>query len=122
LSAALVDCAYGAGLLSGTERATLVKDLPLESVGTLALADYRRIVTRLKRAPSWAVGTIRHTFAEALRRYSALEPAALRFSDDLLRGSPMWLLGDTLKVLSRDLDAILGSVVQFNVRAVASAV
>ncbi|MEQ8206492.1 MAG: PEP/pyruvate-binding domain-containing protein, partial [Woeseia sp.] len=122
LSAALIDCSYGAGLLSGTERATLVKDLSLENVDTLELAEYRRIVARLKRAPSWAVGTIRHTFAEALVRYSALEPGALRFSDDLLRGSSMWLLGDTLKVLSRDLDAIRGSVVQFNGRTVASAV
>ncbi|ANO51574.1 PEP/pyruvate-binding domain-containing protein [Woeseia oceani] len=122
LSAALVDCAYGAGLLSVTERSTLLTGLSLDSVDALALDDYRRIIARLKRAPGWAVGSIRHTFAEALVRYSALEPGALRFSDDLLRGSSMWLLGDTLKVLSRDLDAIRGSVVQFNGRTVASAV
>lgn len=122
LGSSLINCAYGSGLLSATERASLTRDLDVYSARTLSIADYKSAIARLKRAPNWAVGTIRHTFAEPLIRYTALEPKASRFSDDLLRGSPMWILGDILKILSRDLDYVSGSVVQMNGGPVATAV
>ncbi|MDX1405105.1 MAG: PEP/pyruvate-binding domain-containing protein [Woeseiaceae bacterium] len=112
ISRSLLECAFASGLLAQTEFAAIAPPAAFEE-SSLALAEYRDAVVRLKRAPGWAIGTIRYTFAEALIHYSALDSRAARFSDDLLRGSPMWMLGDTLKKLSRDLDKLSGSVAEF---------
>ena len=88
----------------------------------MSLAAYRKAVATLKRAPGWALGTVRHTFAEALIDYTALDPRAARFSDDLLRGSPLWMFGDVLKRLTRDADALAGSVTEVAGRPVGTAV
>ena len=122
LSVSLVHCAFGSGMLSATEHAALVRQFDIGELEVMPVADYKAAISRLKRAPNWAVGTIRHAFAEPLQRYSSLDPRAARFSDDLLRGSPMWILGDVLKILSRDLDYLSGSVVEMNGEAVATAV
>ena len=113
VSRSLLECAFASGLLSQTELDAIAPPAAFEE-SSLELAEYRATVQRLKRAPGWAMGTIRYTFAEALIRYTALDPRAARFSDDLLRGSPMWMLGDTLKVLSRDVDHLTGSVAEIS--------
>ncbi len=120
LAEALLGCAYGSGLLSDTEFAAL--DLPGRGARKISLREYRDAVSRLRRAPAWAVGTIRHTFAEALTRYTALDPRAGRFTDDLLRSSPMFHLGTVLSALSRDVDRLSGSLVEIDGRRVATAV
>ncbi|HSG91402.1 MAG TPA: PEP/pyruvate-binding domain-containing protein [Pseudomonadales bacterium] len=131
-SRALIDCGYGSGLLSPGERAALIDALALTAAGaddddaddaddSVALAEYQSAITRLKRAPVWALGSIRHTFAEPLIRYTALDPRAARFSDDLLRESPMRALGGVIKALSRDSDRLSGSVVDIAGQPVATA-
>jgi hypothetical protein len=112
LNSALVECAFGSGLLSESERASVIEGLRFADDQEISLSEYRNAVARLKRAPAWALGTIRYSFAEALVNYIALDPRAARFSDDVLRGSPLWMLGDTLKILSLDVDRLSGSVVQ----------
>ena len=121
VSLGLLECAYGSGLLSARERDALADGLDFEG-DTVEFAEYRRAVARLKRSPGWALGTLRHSFAEALVYYTALDPRAARFGDDLLRGSPLWVLGDTLKLLARDVDALAGSEVEIAGEAVATAV
>ncbi len=110
LSSALADCAYASGLLSDNERRALRSAVTFDDATTISLADYRRAVATLKRAPGWALGTVRHTFAEALIDYTALDSRAARFSDDLLRESPLWPFGVVLKQLVRDADSLAGSV------------
>ncbi len=112
LNAALLECAYGSGLLSEGERVSLLDAQDFEGRDEIGLYEYRNAIGKLKRAPSWALGTIRHTFAEALTNYIALDERAVRFGDDVLRGSPLWMLGDTLKILSFDVDRLAGSVVE----------
>ncbi|MDH5500663.1 MAG: hypothetical protein OEY72_06135 [Gammaproteobacteria bacterium] len=112
LNRALLECAYGSGLLSERERDSLLKAQDFAGREEIGLYEYRAAVARLKRAPAWALGTVRHTFAEALVNYVALDGHAARFGDDVLRGSPMWMLGDTLKILSFDVDRLAGSVVE----------
>ncbi len=122
LADSILDCGYASGFLSAGERAS-ASGLPGYAPGPrLTLDEYRDRVARLKRVPGWAIGTVRHTFAEALIRYTALDHRAARFSDDLLRGSPLWVLGDVLRSLSRDLDRLSGSVVEINGEAVGAAV
>jgi hypothetical protein len=122
LNQALLECAYGSGLLSAGERASLLVALDFAGRDELGLSEYRNAVARLKRAPAWALGTIRHTFAEALLNYIALDERAARFGDDVLRGSPLWMLGDTLKILSLDVDRLSGSVVELAGHPVSTAV
>lgn len=104
----LLDCVYGAGFLSANELHSLRASLPTGSE-TSGLDDYRRAVAVLRRVPGWAAGSIRYTFAEPLIRYTALDPRAGRFSDDLLRGSTAWLLGDVLRILHTDVGRLTGT-------------
>ncbi|HNP65671.1 MAG TPA: PEP/pyruvate-binding domain-containing protein, partial [Woeseiaceae bacterium] len=122
LSNALLSCGYASGFLSATELAAAASNFELATGETMTLDSYRAAIARLKRVPGWAIGSIRYTFAEALTRYVALDARAARFSDDLLRGSPLWILGDTLKQLSRDIDRLSGSVVEINGEATGAAV
>lgn len=122
LSRSMLECAYASGLLSDDELAIVIRHLEFDDQESVSLDAYRAAVTRLKRTPGWALGTIRHTFAEALIRYSALDARAARFSDDLLRGSPMWMLGDTIKTLSKDVDYLSGSVVEIAGQPIGGAV
>lgn len=118
---ALLGCGYASGFLSSTERASASSTLDSDSQ-PITLGEYRGAVAKLKRVPGWAIGSIRHTFAEALVRYTALDSRAARFSDDLLRGSPLWILGDTLKSLSKDIDTLSGSVVSIDGQSLGAAV
>ncbi len=121
-SFSLLECAYASGLISATELDSVTVRPKTDSEQRVSLDAYRGAVGRLKRTPGWALGTVRHTFAESLIRYTALDHRAARFSDDLLRGSPMWMLGDTLKTLSKDVDHLYGSVVEIAGQSVGGAV
>ena len=111
-SRALLDCGYAAGLLSAGERDHVAAGINGLDGTEVSFADYADVITRLRRVPGWAAGTIRHAFAEALTYYSALDARAARFSDDLLRGSPVWLLGTTLRLLAADVARLGGQVVE----------
>ncbi len=122
LGTALLDCSFAAGLISESEMRSVAEALDFEGVDETPVAAYRAAVARLKRVPGWALGSIRYSFAEPMIRYTALDPRAARFSDDLLRGSPMWALGEVLKTLSRDADVLSGSLVEIAGRPVGAAV
>ncbi len=108
VSVSLLDCAYASGLLSAGERRYVGAALAIAGDASATLDEYRRAVDGLKRVPAWATGTIRHTFAEALTAWAALDGRAVRFADDLLRGSPVWMLGSTLRLLAADVDRLSG--------------
>ena len=112
LNAALLECAYGSGLLSAVNgllcstRSTSMVATRLACTN-IEMQSHDSSVHRHGRS-----GTIRHTFAEALTNYIALDDRAARFGDDVLRGSPLWMLGDTLKILSFDVDRLAGSIIE----------
>ncbi len=119
---ALLNCVYGAGLLSARELEVVQESLRFDDTADTPLEKYQAGIAQLTRVPAWAAGNVRYTFAEALVRYSALESRAARFIDDLLRGSPLWILGDVLKTLSRDLATLTGSEVRIAGNQVSSAI
>ena len=121
-TAALLNCVYGSGLLSAGELATARSVLTFDADSKVPLDKYKTGIGLLKRVPGWAAGNVRYSFAEALVRYGALDTRAARFTDDLLRGSPLWLLGDVIKTLSQDLGAITGSRVEIAGTLVSSAI
>ncbi|MBF0456068.1 MAG: hypothetical protein HQL72_14775 [Magnetococcales bacterium] len=70
---------------------------------------YGRHIQRLRLPMQWAEGSVRHAFSEPLTWYGALEPVAARFVDDLLRGSILMPLADTVEVLMADARQAVGS-------------
>ena len=122
LTAALMDCAYGSGLLSAGELTAIDAALAFGEASEISLARYQQGIGQLRRVPAWAAGNVRYAFAEPLVRYIALDPRAARFTDDMLRGSPVWMLGDALRLISRDLGELTGSVVEINGQTISTAI
>lgn len=109
LASTLLDAAYGCGLHSGRERDALAAPLlRLGSGGPVPTASYLEAVRGLRRAGPWSLSTVRSVFAEPLVRYIALEPKAGRFTDELLRGSPLLGLAETTTRLAFDADSVSG--------------
>ena len=106
---ALTDAAYGTGLLSAGEHATIVASLTVPGDGeTIELDEYLRRTRMLNLVNIWAVGSVRYAFAEPLIRYTALEPRAGHFIDDLLRGSVLLPLADISGRLNADAQRLGG--------------
>jgi len=104
----LVTVAWGTGYLSDGERRELDRLLTSAADGTLPLDEYQRLLRSLTLAMGWGTATVRHAFAEALVRYTALESGAARFVDDLLRGSALLALADALQPLVNDVQLLSG--------------
>lgn len=109
LAGGLVTASYGTGLLSARERDTLhARTGPATVDAEIAIGTFAELVEALRRAPQWAAGSIRFTFAEPLIRYTALDPRAAQFTDDVLRGSTLVGLGDVTRRLAGDLASLTG--------------
>ncbi|MCP5417544.1 MAG: hypothetical protein H6965_10680 [Chromatiaceae bacterium] len=103
LSLHLLRAAWGAGWLSEAEwdalRAPIAR---LLSTTEAAASEFAFATRRLSLAAGWADQTVRYLFAEPLLYYSALEPKAERFTDDLLRDSVLLPLGELAHRLAQD--------------------
>lgn len=109
ITAALNDAAYGAGLLSIGEHATVAASLTLPAnESSIGLGEYVRRTRTLNLVNTWAVGSVRYAFAEPLVRYAALESRAAHFVDDLLRGSVLLPLADISGRLLADAQRLAG--------------
>jgi hypothetical protein len=113
LARSLITGCFGVGLLSSRETGALVYPLNAAlAVPALEGDRYLTVIGNLERVSGWTLGTIHQSFAEALLRYTALEPRSGRFVDELVRGSPLLVLGKVLQWLARDRDALTGRVHQ----------
>jgi hypothetical protein len=96
----LINGGYGVGLLSGRERLAAV-----ENVDTLlGRNDWDRVefLRRLKtigRVIEWAHNSALAAFAEVWAPWVYLMPEVNHIGDDIVRGSPLLLLGETLAQL-----------------------
>ncbi len=107
----LVSAGRATGFYSARETAALVEPVVrLLRPGERPAAEVAATVGALARASAWGLGTVRHTFAEPLVRYQALEPSSGRFVDDVLRGSPLLPLSDAVATLTLALDRRSGRV------------
>jgi hypothetical protein len=105
----LIDASFGTGLLSAREHAALLDAARVDAEAEHLEAErFAAMVETLRRAPQWAAGNVRYTFAEPLVRYSALDARAAQFTDDVLRGSALVGLGDVTRRLAGDLASLTG--------------
>jgi hypothetical protein len=97
-----IDAAYGAGLLNRRGRAELEKSLARLDGTRVSLEVYRQELGYLGRVPAWGTQTLRFQFQDAVQKLAQIEPLALQFIPDQLRGSPLLFYSQVLDSLLRD--------------------
>ncbi|HSS66442.1 MAG TPA: PEP/pyruvate-binding domain-containing protein, partial [Gammaproteobacteria bacterium] len=114
IAAVLTDAAYGAGMLSNGEHAAIMAAVTFPAGDkSVDLDEYVRRARSLNLVNTWAVGSVRYAFAEALVRYAALEPRSAHFVDDLLRSSVLLPLAEISGQLLSDAQRLAGVQRQF---------
>jgi hypothetical protein len=103
-----VDAAYGTGLLNRRSRGELEKSLDRLGASRVPLAIYRQELGYLARVPAWGTQTLRFQFNAAVQKLAEIEPLALQFIPDQLRGSPLLFYSQVLDSLLRDANRLTG--------------
>jgi hypothetical protein len=100
LLVALVEAAYGAGLLVERERAAATRNLDaLLSAPDAVRAEFAQRLRDAERVVEWSQAGTRYAFEEAMPAWTYLLPQTNLFGDDVLRGSPLLLYAELLRRL-----------------------
>lgn len=98
---ALVDGAYGVGLLSAREREAAAANLDAAlAYRTQSRADLEHRLASSERVVEWAQNGSVLAFSEVWSQWVHLIPQTIRLPDDMLRGSPLLLFGSVQQKLS----------------------
>ena len=101
--------AFGAGLLNARLFGQALGELSgLIGGKEPSLHAYRDTLTYLGRAPAWGSQALRMHFNEAMLKLAEIEPLALLFIQDQLRGSPLFFQTQLLDPLVRDANRMAG--------------
>jgi hypothetical protein len=106
--AAGIDAAYGTGLINQRSRGELEKSLARLDGTRIPLAVYQQELGYLARVPGWATQTLRFEFYAAMQKLAEIEPLAVQFIPDQLRGSPLLFYSQVLDSLLRDANRLAG--------------
>jgi len=88
--------------------AEMKKTLDALVVSEVGLEAYMRDLAYLGRAPGWGTQALRMHFYEDMEKLAQIEPLALLFIQDQLRGSPLLFFSRVLNGLSRDANRLAG--------------
>ncbi len=102
------DAAYGTGLLNRRLYRSQRDALAALLAGDVGVADYRQTLNYVGLAPGWAVQAMRRYFYRSMRKLGEIEPQAMLFIQDQLRGSPMLFYSQALNLLARDAGRLAG--------------
>lgn len=105
---AAIEAAYGTGVINQRGRRELESTLQLLGADTIALADYMQQLAYLGRVPGWGTQGLRFQFYESMLKLAEIEPLALPFIQDQLRGSPLLFYSQNLDGLLRDANRLAG--------------
>ncbi|MGI9320010.1 MAG: PEP/pyruvate-binding domain-containing protein [Thiogranum sp.] len=108
LLARAVQSAYCAGMINSRERAALQEILAELQASSVPLRLYMKDLRYLGRVPGWGTQGLRFQFYESMQKLAQLEPDALLFIQDQLRGSPLLFYSKTLDTLQRDANQLAG--------------
>jgi len=100
--------AFGTGVINGRLLGEMEKTLAAMSVDSIGLDQYLRDLSYLGRTPGWGTQTLRMHFYEAMEKLTQIEPLAMLFIQDQLRGSPLFMFARVLDTLSRDANRLAG--------------
>ncbi|MEA3291344.1 MAG: PEP/pyruvate-binding domain-containing protein [Pseudomonadota bacterium] len=96
------EAAYGAGLINRRSLGELKKSLARLERDKAPLEVYLRELNYLGRAPGWGTQSLRFQFYRSMEKLAGIEPLAMHFIQDQLRGSPLLFYSQTLDTLTRD--------------------
>jgi len=105
---ACLDATYGTGLLSKREHLALMEGLSRLTGQDIQLETYKRELDYLALAPAWANRQLEFHFHDPVQRLSTIEPLASMFTQDILRGSPLFFYSEVLDGLLRDANRLVG--------------
>ena len=108
LLASAVQSAYGAGMINRRERDALQETLTQLQASSVPLPVYMKDLRYLGRVPGWGTQGLRFQFYESMQKLAQLEPDALLFIQDQLRGSPLLFYSIMLDTLQRDANQLAG--------------
>jgi len=100
--------AFGTGVINERLLDELVKTLESLTVEPLTLERYLDGLNYLGRAPGWGTQSLRMRFYESMEKMAQIEPMAMLFIQDQLRGSPLLFFSNVLDGLSRDANRLAG--------------
>ena len=114
--AAAGDAAYGVGLLNKRLQKALRDEISglrgaAVDVATYAAVDvatYQQALSYLNRVPGWGLQAMRRYFYSPMVKLAEVEPLALLFVQDQLRGSPLMFYSQSLNLLARDAGRLAG--------------
>jgi hypothetical protein len=75
---------------------------------SLPLDQYLRDLSYLGRAPGWGTQNLRMHFFKSMEKLAQIEPIAMLFIQDQLRGSPLFIYSKVIDGLSRDANRLAG--------------
>ncbi|MCP4340467.1 MAG: hypothetical protein GY799_16650 [Desulfobulbaceae bacterium] len=99
---------YGAGLISASQLEDIQHALTAIDLPRTSLAHYRETLAYLGRVPGWGTQWLRFHFQESVQKLAELDPLAKRFTQDQLRGSPLFFYAHILDSLQRDANKQVG--------------
>jgi hypothetical protein len=100
--------AYGTGVLNRRLLEELGRALDSLGPDQVGLDHYMEVVGYLGRAPGWGTQNLRMHFYESMEKLAEIEPMAMLFIQDQLRGSPLLFFSNVLDDLSRDASRLAG--------------
>lgn len=100
--------AYGTGVVNA--RLLTELDEALTAIGTQStgLSLYLEEIAYLSRVPGWGTQALRRHFYDSMEKLAEIEPLAMLFIQDQLRGSPLLFFSQVLDTLSRDASRLAG--------------
>jgi hypothetical protein len=100
--------AYGTGVINARLLQAMLTTLESMQGDSLPLDVYLKDLNYLGRAPGWGTQTLRMHFFDSMARLALIEPLAMLFIQDQLRGSPLLLYSKVLDGLTRDANRLAG--------------
>lgn len=105
---ASADALYGTGLLSARQHTALEATFAELTAASVDLAAYRAHMDYLGLVPGWGDRHMQFAFGAAQEKLAAIEPLALLFIQDQLRGSPLFFYAAIVDDLQRDANRLAG--------------
>lgn len=103
-----LDALFGTGLLTPRQYDAMRAELASFEGGAPSPADYKRVLDYLALAPHWASQHYRLHFGTAMDKLAAIEPKAVLFIQDQLRGSALFAHAELVDGLVRDANQLNG--------------
>jgi len=105
---AAIDASYGTGAINARGRTEQQKSLATLNSAQVPLGDYLEVLGYLGRVPGWGTQGLRYQFYGSMQKLSDIEPMAMIFIQDQLRGSPLLVYSQILDSLQRDANMLAG--------------